>query len=454
MYSLAHMFLSSNPSCLSALVEAISHPRLSNYRSFFSTADDAETLGLYQWNEDTCGALFRAISVVEIVLRNQFHKALGARYGSMGSAGSRDWYNHINLSGHSRQKVQEITHRRHHQQWLARVPAKSPDDVVSKLTFGFWPHLLDVMHDSSNSPLDWGAILVDVLPGHRQRQSTYWAKQSHRDALFVRLDLCNEIRNRIAHHEPIWKLGPLMSETRARLHTKPTQVLPAPANPTESLERLQLYYERVTELMQWLSPALASAYRSGEVDARCRWLLAERTLDHYRRRQPIDKMRIDDASPWLSPDQFSQACAALPLVSLDFCLTRPSPSGPELLLGLRNNRPAQGWWFVPGGRILKNEKRADALTRVAARELGIADIHALKPSFLGPFEHFYDDCFAGDNGVSTHYVVLGHRIDVPAGFEIPGSDDQHEALRWWPIAEALGSDRVHRFTQDYLPLLA
>ena len=149
-------------------------------------------------------------------------------------------------------------------------------------------------------------------------------------------------------------------------------------------------------------------------------------------------------------ERFVELIRALPLVSVDLVLVR---DGREVLLGLRNNRPAQGWWFVPGGRILKNEKRADALTRVAARELGIADIHALKPTFLGPFEHFYADCFAGDNGVSTHYVVLGHRIDVPAGFEIPGSDDQHEALSWWPIAEALGSDKVHRFTQDYLPLL-
>ena len=73
-------------------------------------------------------------------------------------------------------------------------------------------------------------------------------------------------------------------------------------------------------------------------------------------------------------DRFIELIRALPLVSVDLVLVR---DGREVLLGLRNNRPAQGWWFVPGGRILKNEKRADALSRVAARELGIADIHAL-----------------------------------------------------------------------------
>ncbi|KAB2964119.1 NUDIX domain-containing protein [Zoogloea sp.] len=152
-----------------------------------------------------------------------------------------------------------------------------------------------------------------------------------------------------------------------------------------------------------------------------------------------------------SRERFVELVRALPLVSVDLVLVRDRR---EVLLGLRTNRPAQGSWFVPGGRILKDERRADALARVAARELGIADVHALQPGFLGPFEHFYPDCFAGDNGVSTHYVVLAHRIDVPAGFEIPGCDEQHEALRWWPIAEAQANDEVHRFTRDYLPLLS
>ena len=151
-----------------------------------------------------------------------------------------------------------------------------------------------------------------------------------------------------------------------------------------------------------------------------------------------------------SQQRFVELVRALPLVSVDLVLVR---GGKEVLLGLRTNRPAQHSWFVPGGRILKDEKRHDALTRVAARELGIPDVHALAPSFLGPFEHFYPDCFAGDIGVSTHYVVLAHRIDVPADFEVQGIDDQHESLRWWPIAEAATSETVHRYTRDYLPML-
>ena len=150
-------------------------------------------------------------------------------------------------------------------------------------------------------------------------------------------------------------------------------------------------------------------------------------------------------------EHFVELLRGLPLVSVDLVLVR---GGTEILLGLRTNRPAQGSWFVPGGRILKDEPRADALKRVAARELGIANIAGLKPLLLGVFEHFYPDCFAGDIGVSTHYVVIAHRIDVPLGFEVPGCDNQHAELRWWPIAEAAATADVHRYTRDYLPLLA
>ncbi len=55
--------------------------------------------------------------------------------------------------------------------------------------------------------------------------------------------------------------------------------------------------------------------------------------------------------------------------------------------------------------------------------------------------------------MSTHYVVLAHVIPVPAGFEIPGQDDQHEALRGWPLDEAAAEPAVHRFTKDDVPWL-
>lgn len=137
----------------------------------------------------------------------------------------------------------------------------------------------------------------------------------------------------------------------------------------------------------------------------------------------------------LSAKSFLKVVSATPLVAVDLVVVR---GGAEVLLGLRNNRPAQGFWFVPGGRILKNEPIQTALARVASNELGL-QLGALPhpPQLFFAFEHFYPDCFAGSAeavGVSTHYVV-----QVPADFEVPGLDAQHAELRWWPLAEAQAS---------------
>jgi colanic acid biosynthesis protein WcaH len=143
---------------------------------------------------------------------------------------------------------------------------------------------------------------------------------------------------------------------------------------------------------------------------------------------------------------FLQVVDKTPLVSVDLIVVRDQR---EVLLGFRNNRPAQGFWFVPGGRVLKNEKIDDALRRVAGAELGLPEVFAFSPRLLGVFQHFCPDSFAGDLGIPTHYVVLAHRLDVPADFSLPQADDQHREYRWWSLAEAASHYAVHRYTRDY-----
>ncbi len=150
----------------------------------------------------------------------------------------------------------------------------------------------------------------------------------------------------------------------------------------------------------------------------------------------------------LPEETFLSVVDATPLVAMDVVVVR---SGTHILLGRRTNRPAQGWWFVPGGRIRKNETMQAALARVAAQELGLDLADLLEPPIhLGAFEHFYDDCFAGEVGVSTHYVVMGNLVHLPTGADLVAADGQHSSLRWWRLDEALASDEVHRFTKDYV----
>ena len=70
----------------------------------------------------------------------------------------------------------------------------------------------------------------------------------------------------------------------------------------------------------------------------------------------------------LSLEIFKTVVASTPLVSIDLIIRN---SQEQVLLGLRNNRPTQGYWFVPGGRIQKDERLENAFRRLVSVELGV-----------------------------------------------------------------------------------
>lgn len=267
-------------------IKALSHARLRNYRTFFGAADDRAAYGLYCWNEAVSSALGRILSFAEIAIRNQFHVAISGRYG-VGTSGSRDWYNHLALNKKSLDSVKKITHEWRIvagvKQQIPRTPVPSPDDVISKLTFGFWPHILDVTKDVSGASVNLASLLMDALPGHRNSSIGFWGKQKNRDMLFARVDFCKDLRNRIAHLEPVWKAGSLLEERRARTGYTPLLLRPAPTTPTEALDRLQLSYDRVLELLGWLSPDLQDVYYAGEAHHRFVALNTLAAVESYKR---------------------------------------------------------------------------------------------------------------------------------------------------------------------------
>jgi colanic acid biosynthesis protein WcaH len=163
------------------------------------------------------------------------------------------------------------------------------------------------------------------------------------------------------------------------------------------------------------------------------------------------------AGSWLSTQTFTAACAALPLVSIDLMVTRPAREGEEILLGLRNNRPAQGWWFTPGGRIRKGEALDDARHRIAAGELHLPPALLQRAVLLGAWDHFYEDSAFSDS-VSTHYVNLAYwvRLDYSESLAIDapcGSGQQHAAWQWMALQQAAQDDSVHRNVQVVADLL-
>ncbi len=149
---------------------------------------------------------------------------------------------------------------------------------------------------------------------------------------------------------------------------------------------------------------------------------------------------------WVEPEIFRCIVENTPLVSIDIILLNKNE---KILLGLRKNRPAKGFWFVPGGRIFKGETRRKALEEISKKELGV-ELSIENGRFLGVFEHFYRDSFFGED-IKTHYVVLAYLFEIRETNLKP--DNQHETFKWFSLEEALTREDVHRYTKDYIRLL-
>lgn len=151
---------------------------------------------------------------------------------------------------------------------------------------------------------------------------------------------------------------------------------------------------------------------------------------------------------WLDYLTFKTVIASTPLVSIDLIVLNPEH---HVLLGQRVNRPAQGYWFVPGGRILKNEAMDDAFQRITLGELG-ASLNRSYATLLGIYEHFYpDSVFSSTSAtIDTHYIVHAYLFRLSAKNEIKPPQDQHSLYRWWPINDIQASQAVHGYTRAYM----
>jgi colanic acid biosynthesis protein WcaH len=146
----------------------------------------------------------------------------------------------------------------------------------------------------------------------------------------------------------------------------------------------------------------------------------------------------------ITDKQFLKIIDATPLVSIDLILENQQS---KVLLGKRTNRPARNYWFVPGGRIQKNEKLADAIKRISLAELG-TELTLSDGQLLGAFDHIYDDNFADIDDINTHYVVLAYNIKLKDNFEIV-PDEQHSEMKWWNKEGLLNDSEVHQNTKAY-----
>lgn len=147
---------------------------------------------------------------------------------------------------------------------------------------------------------------------------------------------------------------------------------------------------------------------------------------------------------FLTKEIFSTVIENTPLVSIDLIV---ADENDRVLLGHRTNQPAKGYWFVPGGRIYKNETISEAFSRISTQELG-TQLDIEQAQLLGPFTHLYDD-FVFGNEFGTHYVAIAYKVRVERGKLNLPLEEQHSEYLWWDSQHLLNSKQVHIHTKWY-----
>jgi colanic acid biosynthesis protein WcaH len=143
----------------------------------------------------------------------------------------------------------------------------------------------------------------------------------------------------------------------------------------------------------------------------------------------------------LSLETFKTVIESTPLISIDLIVRNAQG---DILLGKRTNRPAQDYWFVPGGRILKDESFECAFKRLIKAELDLTEVVS---KFKGIYQHFYDDNFSEDK-FTTHYVVLAYEITFNGELSsLPV--DQHSGYQWFSETDLLEHKKVHAHSKRY-----
>jgi len=147
---------------------------------------------------------------------------------------------------------------------------------------------------------------------------------------------------------------------------------------------------------------------------------------------------------FLDKKEFSAVIESTPLVSIDLVIKNTHG---QALLGKRLNKPAKGAWFVPGGRILKNEPLEAAFKRLTLEELG-ESFSFKKARLLGPYDHFYNDNVFNDE-FSTHYIAIAYILIIDKELAHLPIDVQHGKYQWFDINELLNNEDVHLHTKWY-----
>lgn len=156
-----------------------SQPRWLSYRQAPDEPDDM-IMARYLWNVQLCEALYPSLNFIEIVLRNQVEAAISRHFGE-------GWLSEESslLAAPEQSEIAKAKSK-------LKMPTRG--HLVAELSFGFWTGLFKKHYRTRL----WHQCIKDAFPylNRKNRNPAY---------TYEKLNQVRRLRNRVFHHEPIWK---------------------------------------------------------------------------------------------------------------------------------------------------------------------------------------------------------------------------------------------------------
>lgn len=259
----------------------LSQQRMMTYKNFLHlelsiTYTDEQVYNLYLWNEIISSCFWNVVSRIEITLRNHINDTLREKV-------DKEW---LQIDKMNTTKVYfQPFHKTQINKAKNKLLEKSTkinitnDRLVAELNMGFWTSFSEISfsytaEELKQKEIGWEYFISKIFVGYTYSKVDidkvrYWKKQEKIDNLVTKLNMAKEIRNRIAHHEPIFNYIPeYLSE------------IPVDKQ-GNFLIRLQRTYQHLLQIFHFLSPEQANLHQRNYNHYYTQYLLTSSGFENY-----------------------------------------------------------------------------------------------------------------------------------------------------------------------------
>ncbi|MFW1825126.1 hypothetical protein [Acinetobacter baumannii] len=146
-----------------------------------------EALDLYAWNADVSGALLIPLHICEVAIRNAVAEAIENVYGDR-------WPWSVGFERSLPNPRQVYSPKK--DLFNTRSKEQTTGKVIPELKFAFWQSIFTSRHHQRF----WYPYLENLFPN----MDTALSIKDRRKLIYSELEQIRRLRNRIAHHEPIF----------------------------------------------------------------------------------------------------------------------------------------------------------------------------------------------------------------------------------------------------------